>query len=725
MRQFLKQVRRRPRSIVVLALTALLPATLVAIGPVVYPTPALVSVAISLAPGDQYYPHVSGDWVAYTSELRIHYYNFSTNVDAEIPIGTGLRDFLSGISGSRIVFSRVTSVSGSTATAAVMLFDAATPWVAPIEIDPVPGALRYYTAVGGNTIAYIDVGLENSGELVIHDLASNTSQRITNDTFVDGNPSVSPDGNVVVWEHCPTTYYDCDIWKAVKTGGVWNASVVADNPGWQTWPTTNGTLVAYASTLDGSTQDIVWRPMAGGPEVHLELPVYSLNPRIAGDFIVFESRTSVVLPGDLFVYDVVNNRLFQLTDTPQVEEQLADITVLPDGSLRVVWTSDEDGQDQRNIRGATFRLPNIAPTLSASTEPGYGNDGVNPDLGPPPTTFTYKVVYADFEHQAPASINVCIDGVCQPMTVDAASAGPLQDGDTQNGEQYSYSTTLALGSHGYYFEASDGTATVRLPAAGVFSGPIVSDLAISTTMLPGGTVGSAYGATVLATGGTPPYHWDSGSLPPGLVMDYSTGVISGTPTAPGTYMFTVFVSDASGAFASKTVTIVVSPIPTPPVLQVPGNIITSATSRAGAAVTFVVTATDVVDPHPMVVCLPASGFVFPIGTTTVSCTATNAAGLSSRATFTVLVKGAAAQVVDLIGQIAHMKLRPGVDNTLEVRLASILAALVAGGRTANVCGQLDGFLNEVHVQTGRALTAAQAAQLTAGATQIKAVLGCP
>ena len=288
-----------------------------------------------------------------------------------------------------------------------------------------------------------------------------------------------------------------------------------------------------------------------------------------------------------------------------------------------------------------------------------------------------------------------------------------------------YTTTLALGTHNYYFEASDGTATVRLPASGVLTGPLVSDLAIATTTLPGGTVGSVYGATVTASGGTPPYHWDSGTLPPGLVMDYTTGVIAGTPTAAGTYVFTVFVNDAAGAFDSKTVTIVVSPTPTPPVLHVPGTITVNATRPSGAIVTYVVTATDAVDPHPAMVCAPGSGTLFPIGTTTVSCTATNASGLSSRGTFRVVVKGAAAQVVDLIALVARMKLRPGFDNTLEVRLVGILTTLLTGGRTANVCAQLDGFLLEVRAQTGRALTASQAAQLTAAAIQIKIVVGCP
>jgi len=60
-----------------------------------------------------------------------------------------------------------------------------------------------------------------------------------------------------------------------------------------------------------------------------------------------------------------------LQNTPLVTEQLNDITVLPDGRVRVVWSSDEDGFDQRNVKAATFTLPpadNTAPVLGALTD---------------------------------------------------------------------------------------------------------------------------------------------------------------------------------------------------------------------------------------------------------------------------------------------------------------------------------------------------------------------
>ncbi len=72
-------------------------------------------------------------------------------------------------------------------------------------------------------------------------------------------------------------------------------------------------------------------------------------------------------------------------------------------------------------------------------------------------------------------------------------------------------------------------------------------LKIATTSLPSGTVGVAYSATLSATGGTPPYNWSLalGSLPAGLLLQTTTGQISGTPTQTGQFHLTVQVNDSS------------------------------------------------------------------------------------------------------------------------------------------------------------------------------------
>jgi len=70
---------------------------------------------------------------------------------------------------------------------------------------------------------------------------------------------------------------------------------------------------------------------------------------------------------------------------------------------------------------------------------------------------------------------------------------------------------------------------------------------ITTTSLPDGTVGVSRSQTLNATGGTPPYTWSitEGSLPPGLSLDPATGMISGTPSTAGTYLFTAQVTDSA------------------------------------------------------------------------------------------------------------------------------------------------------------------------------------
>ncbi|MGE3978586.1 MAG: putative Ig domain-containing protein [Nitrospira sp.] len=92
-------------------------------------------------------------------------------------------------------------------------------------------------------------------------------------------------------------------------------------------------------------------------------------------------------------------------------------------------------------------------------------------------------------------------------------------------------------------------------------------LAITTTALPGGTVGVAYNQTLAASGGVPGYVWSlnagSNPLPVGLTLN-PAGVISGTPTADGTKTITIKVTDSTGATKTKEFTLVITKISPPP-----------------------------------------------------------------------------------------------------------------------------------------------------------------
>ncbi len=67
--------------------------------------------------------------------------------------------------------------------------------------------------------------------------------------------------------------------------------------------------------------------------------------------------------------------------------------------------------------------------------------------------------------------------------------------------------------------------------------------------LPSGTVGSVYAATIVTSGGTPPYSWSlaSGTLPPGIVIDQARGILRGTPTNAGAYSSYVLTTDSAGS----------------------------------------------------------------------------------------------------------------------------------------------------------------------------------
>jgi arabinan endo-1,5-alpha-L-arabinosidase len=87
-----------------------------------------------------------------------------------------------------------------------------------------------------------------------------------------------------------------------------------------------------------------------------------------------------------------------------------------------------------------------------------------------------------------------------------------------------------------------------------------SPLAITTTTLTGGTVTESYTATLTAAGGTGGgYTWSvsAGALPAGITLAGS-GVLSGTPTAAGTFNFTAAVTDSSQASASASLSLVIA-----------------------------------------------------------------------------------------------------------------------------------------------------------------------
>ena len=76
------------------------------------------------------------------------------------------------------------------------------------------------------------------------------------------------------------------------------------------------------------------------------------------------------------------------------------------------------------------------------------------------------------------------------------------------------------------------------------------ELVISPSTLTAATIGMPYSFSFAATGGIAPYSWSvpagCGSLPTGLTLS-SSGVLSGTPTAPGSFSFTIAATDSDSS----------------------------------------------------------------------------------------------------------------------------------------------------------------------------------
>jgi hypothetical protein len=132
------------------------------------------------------------------------------------------------------------------------------------------------------------------------------------------------------------------------------------------------------------------------------------------------------------------------------------------------------------------------------------------------------------------------------------------------------------------------------------------------------------GDTLIAKSAGPSYmvSWNTAAVPNGPVMLTARAVDAAH-------------NESASAPVEVTIDNVSVPDTTPPVVTVPASATIEATSPAGAVFTYTASATDNIDGVVPVTCAPASGSTFPLGVTTVTCTATDAHGNAGSASFTV------------------------------------------------------------------------------------------
>ncbi len=234
-----------------------------------------------------------------------------------------------------------------------------------------------------------------------------------------------------------------------------------------------------------------------------------------------------------------------------------------------------------------------------------------------------------------------------PGATDVVDAGPVVSCTPPSG------STFSVGTHSITCTATDASTN---SASRVFSVAVVDTTAPILTV-PDNITKEATGPNGAAVA----YSVTASDLVDSAVAVNCTPA-SGSTFTLGATAVSCSATDRYGNSTSNGFTVTVVDT-TPPALTVPGNVTADSTSAAGAVVSYTAaTAMDLVDANPSVGCKPPSGSTFPVGTTTVTCTATDASGNSTTKQFTVtvvdktppiIVEAATPTVLILVAQQDH------------------------------------------------------------------------
>jgi hypothetical protein len=389
---------------------------------------------INTAPGEQLDPHVDGDTATYTafdgSSVRVRSYDFFSGADAPIATSSGAADQLSDLDGDRIVFTRDNASAGFSN----LLYDVSAGTTTPI--DPSGAGHQLDPAIGGDTIAWLDVATLPTRLLVARSGGAPVNLAAGGGEVNSAN--VARNGDLVVYSSCQQTP-DCEIRQAAWNGAAWVLSVLASGTA-ATSVDTDGSVVAYTATRNDQT-DLYWQPVGGGVERRLSLPGQEMAASVSAGVISFVSVGQFNGTGDLYLYEIVTNRLFRITSTPWWE-RLSDVDVLQDGRIRLVWDAGDYGE--RDVYGATLELPPVGPT--------YHFGGFASPVDDLPTLNQMKAggaVPVKFSLGGSFGMSIFAGGYPRSETVSCLSSAPV-DGVEQ---------TVTAGASGLTYDAASGLYT--------------------------------------------------------------------------------------------------------------------------------------------------------------------------------------------------------------------------------------------------------------------------
>lgn len=386
-----------------------------------------------------------------------------------------------------------------------------------------------------------------------------------------------------------------------------------------------------------------------------------------------------------------------ITDaTPPAVQGPTDITAEATGAAGAAVTFSASASDLVDgtvavicspVSGSLFSIATTAVSCSATD--AHGNTG----------TATFDVTVRDTTApslQLPPNMTAEATGPNGAVASFSATANDLVDGSVAVLCAPASGSTFALGGTTVNCSATDVHGN---KASGSFAVTVV-DTTPPALHLPAS-------ASVEATG--------PGGVSPSFsatavdLVDGSVAVVcspaSGSQLGFGSSTIDCTSTDAHGnsARGSFVLTVVDS---TPPALHVPGDLVLEATSPGGAAATFSTSANDVVDGTVAVTCSASSGSIFVLGSTTVSCSATDAHGNTAKSAFSVTVQDTTPPALHLPADITveatgangapasfTASAQDLVDGNVPFSCSTVSGAVFGLGTTTVSCGATDSHHN--------------------------------
>ncbi len=129
------------------------------------------------------------------------------------------------------------------------------------------------------------------------------------------------------------------------------------------------------------------------------------------------------------------------------------IGIPSENNIGAYWVNISVNDGENGWGNHNFTLRVIKEPIQENNAPELSNSSMTPSQGDTDTVFTFSVHYYDADGDTPVFIQVVID--------DAVYNMELKPGGNAANGTYKYSTTLAEGTHNYYFTAFNGLKTVR------------------------------------------------------------------------------------------------------------------------------------------------------------------------------------------------------------------------------------------------------------------------